>query len=205
MLHQIGVFTRAGACVSLMCACAHNIIVPMLLLTISAVVWCGSWHASDWNSLYCLFQAGIQTNISTHRSHSSYFAFCPCVCMRLCIYSPFMSAFVCVFRCAPGFLGEYCHHKDPCHPGYCLNGGNCSVSMLAGVPVPSSATCTCPLGFTGQHCQTPQNSTCYPHNPCANKGICTLLPFDEYKCECTRGWTGGILSCHRDVVRVEIF
>lgn len=96
MLHQIGVFTRAGACVSLMCACAHNIIVPMLLLTISAVVWCGSWHASDWNSLYCLFQAGIQTNISTHRSHSSYFAFCPCVCMRLCIYSPFMSAFVCV-------------------------------------------------------------------------------------------------------------
>lgn len=99
MLHQIGVFTRAGAFVSLMCACAHNMIVPMLLFTISAVVWCGSWHASDWNSFYCLFvslQAGIHTNIYTHKSHSSYFVFCPCVCMRLCTYSPFMSVFVCV-------------------------------------------------------------------------------------------------------------
>lgn len=96
------------------------------------------------------------------------------------------------FRCAPGFMGEYCHHKDPCYPGYCLNGGNCSVSMSAGVPVPSSATCICPLGFTGQHCQTPQNSTCYPNNPCANKGICSLLPLDKYKCTCPRGWTGAI-------------
>uniref|UniRef100_A0A674MY80 Notch receptor 2 n=1 Tax=Takifugu rubripes TaxID=31033 RepID=A0A674MY80_TAKRU len=93
-------------------------------------------------------------------------------------------------RCAPGFLGEYCQHKDPCQPGYCLNGGNCSVSMSAGVPVPGSATCSCPLGYAGQHCQIPQNSTCYPNNPCANRGICTLLPFDKYKCECARGWTG---------------
>uniref|UniRef100_A0A665WAB6 Neurogenic locus notch homolog protein 2-like n=1 Tax=Echeneis naucrates TaxID=173247 RepID=A0A665WAB6_ECHNA len=93
-------------------------------------------------------------------------------------------------RCAPGFLGEYCQHKDPCQPGYCLNGGNCSVSMSAGVPVPGSATCTCPLGFTGQHCQTPQNSTCYPNNPCVNHGVCTLLSLDKFKCECPRGWTG---------------
>uniref|UniRef100_A0A672IXN3 Neurogenic locus notch homolog protein 2-like n=1 Tax=Salarias fasciatus TaxID=181472 RepID=A0A672IXN3_SALFA len=93
-------------------------------------------------------------------------------------------------RCASGFLGEYCQHKDPCHPGYCLNGGNCSVSMSDGVPVPSSASCTCPLGFTGQHCQTPQNSTCYPNNPCTNRGVCTLLSLEKYKCECARGWTG---------------
>lgn len=116
-------------------------------------------------------------------------------------YSSLISA--CVSRCAPGFLGEYCHHKDPCQPGYCVNGGNCSVSMSAGVPVPGSATCTCPLGFTGQHCQTPQNSTCYPNNPCANRGVCTLLSLDKYKCECARGWTGEILLnrlegvCHK--------
>lgn len=104
-----------------------------------------------------------------------------------------LCVFVCV-RCAPGFLGEYCQHKDPCQPGYCLNGGNCSVSMSAGVPVPGSATCSCPLGYTGQHCQIPQNSTCYPNNPCANRGVCTLLPFDKYKCECARGWTGKMIQ-----------
>lgn len=102
----------------------------------------------------------------------------------------FLISVLCVFRCLPGFLGEYCQHKDPCHPGFCLNGGNCSVSLSAGVPVPGSATCTCPLGFTGQHCQTPQNSTCYPNNPCANRGNCILLSLDKYRCECARGWTG---------------
>lgn len=101
---------------------------------------------------------------------------------------------VCVSRCAPGFLGEYCQHKDPCQPGYCLNGGSCAVSMSTGIPVPGSATCTCPLGFTGAHCQTPQNSTCYPNNPCRHKGVCTLLPFDKFKCDCSRGWTGGMLA-----------
>uniref|UniRef100_A0A8K9WM15 Notch receptor 2 n=1 Tax=Oncorhynchus mykiss TaxID=8022 RepID=A0A8K9WM15_ONCMY len=94
-------------------------------------------------------------------------------------------------RCAAGFLGEYCHHKDPCHPGYCLNGGNCSVAVLG---IPGSPTCSCPLGYTGQHCQTPQNSTCYPNNPCANRGVCTLLSLDKYKCQCAHGWTGQLLS-----------
>lgn len=100
---------------------------------------------------------------------------------------------VCVYRCAPGFLGEYCHHKDPCHPSFCLNGGNCSVSMSVGVPVPVSASCKCPLGYTGQHCQTPQNSTCYPNNPCGNQGVCTLLSLEKYRCNCARGWTGEIM------------
>lgn len=96
-----------------------------------------------------------------------------------------------VHRCAAGFLGDYCHHKDPCHPGYCLNGGNCSVAVSG---IPGSPTCSCPLGYTGQHCQTPQNSTCYPNNPCANQGVCTLLSLDKYKCQCAHGWTGQLLS-----------
>uniref|UniRef100_A0A8C9TA92 Notch receptor 2 n=1 Tax=Scleropages formosus TaxID=113540 RepID=A0A8C9TA92_SCLFO len=91
-------------------------------------------------------------------------------------------------RCTPGFLGEYCHHRDPCHPGYCLNGGNCSSSWSG---VPGSPTCSCPLGFTGQNCQTPQNSACYPNNPCANGGVCSLLSLDKYKCHCPPGWTGS--------------
>uniref|UniRef100_A0A672LG93 Neurogenic locus notch homolog protein 2-like n=1 Tax=Sinocyclocheilus grahami TaxID=75366 RepID=A0A672LG93_SINGR len=90
-------------------------------------------------------------------------------------------------RCAPGFLGEYCQHKDPCYVGYCLNGGECTVSVAS---VPGSPSCVCPLGFTGQRCEIQKNSTCFPNNPCTNGGKCSLLPNDQYKCQCARGWTG---------------
>lgn len=116
-----------------------------------------------------------------------------------------LTDYFCVHRCAPGFLGEYCQYKDPCQPFYCLNGGNCSVSSSAGVPLPGSATCTCALGYTGQRCQTRQNSTCYPHNPCANKGVCTLLSLDNYRCECTTGWTGEILFSNTILVYLTPF
>ncbi|TRZ01243.1 hypothetical protein DNTS_014817 [Danionella cerebrum] len=96
-------------------------------------------------------------------------------------------------RCGPGFLGEYCQHRDPCYVGYCLNGGECTVS-LAGVP--GSPVCDCPLGFTGQHCEIQENSTCYPYNPCSNGGKCSLLPNDQYNCQCIRGWTG--LHCEQE-------
>ncbi|XP_064176044.1 notch homolog 2 N-terminal-like protein A [Anguilla rostrata] len=88
-------------------------------------------------------------------------------------------------RCSPGYVGEYCHHPDPCRPGYCLNGGNCSVTGKPGSPA-----CSCPLAFTGPNCQTPQNSSCYPNNPCAHQGTCTLLSLDKHECHCPQGWTG---------------
>ncbi|KAG5847511.1 hypothetical protein ANANG_G00126820 [Anguilla anguilla] len=90
-------------------------------------------------------------------------------------------------KCSPGFLGMYCHHPDPCTPGYCLNGGTCRAS---GTGVPSVPVCTCPLAFTGTVCQTLQNSLCHPANPCQHNGSCTLLSQEEYQCDCLQGWTG---------------
>lgn len=185
-----------------MCVYYRTLVYVLFLainaLSSSCLMWCITSTWLKLTLLFCLF-----TSLSSTHTYmfvylfSSSFNFVVCIegwlALNPCVSIIDFCVFVCVFRCAPGFLGEYCQHMDPCQPGYCLNGGNCSVSMLAGVPVPGSATCTCPLGFTGQHCKTPQNSTCYPNNPCANQGVCTLLSLDKYKCECARGWTGEAL------------
>uniref|UniRef100_A0AAY4E0N6 Notch receptor 2 n=1 Tax=Denticeps clupeoides TaxID=299321 RepID=A0AAY4E0N6_9TELE len=92
-----------------------------------------------------------------------------------------------VYRCTPGFIGEYCQHRDPCYRDYCQNGGKCLINMKG---IPGSPSCSCALGFTGQRCETPQNSPCYPSNPCANQGQCALLALDDYQCHCTHGWIG---------------
>lgn len=154
-------------------------------------MWVQLVHMTETQGV-CLSLCHAQLKTCTWLLDIPYLGFTFCLCVGLRTVWRWFVCFLSVSRCAPGFLGEYCHHKDPCQPGYCLNGGDCSVSMLAGVPVPGSATCSCPLGYTGQHCQIPQNSTCYPNNPCANRGICTLLPFDKYKCDCARGWTGTL-------------
>uniref|UniRef100_A0A8B9KKB2 Notch receptor 2 n=1 Tax=Astyanax mexicanus TaxID=7994 RepID=A0A8B9KKB2_ASTMX len=90
-------------------------------------------------------------------------------------------------KCAPGYLGEYCHL---CGPEYCLNRGNCTVNRVGKSESPS---CVCPLGFNGPRCETQINSTCYPNNPCSNGGTCALLPNDKYTCHCTAGWTGMVI------------
>lgn len=77
--------------------------------------------------------------------------------------------FLC-FRCAPGFLGEYCQHT--CTEGYCVNGGMCTVLMIF---------------FSGQHCE--QEDPCLSR-PCANGGICTALPDREFSCTCPPGYHG---------------
>lgn len=157
--------------------------VHVLILEPRCLMWVQLVHMTETHFFVCLFVRHNRRHLPSPYFILLLYFLSPCGCLNGCVLL-FGS------RCAPGFLGEYCQHKDPCQPGYCLNGGNCSVSMSAGVPVPGSATCSCPLGYAGQHCQIPQNSTCYPNNPCANRGICTLLPFDKYKCECARGWTG---------------
>ncbi|KAF5891225.1 neurogenic locus notch protein 2-like, partial [Clarias magur] len=81
------------------------------------------------------------------------------------------------------YLGEYCHHKDPCL-SFCLNGGSCVSSGP-----PSAPSCLCPLGFSGSRCDNRENTLCYPKNPCRNKGTCSLLPHNQYTCQCAPGWT----------------
>lgn len=93
-------------------------------------------------------------------------------------------------RCPPGYLGEYCHHKDLCQPDYCLNGGSCK---MASTVLPNNPVCVCPLGFTGTRCQEQNESLCYPKNPCSNGGTCSLQLNDQYTCQCRPGWTGIII------------
>lgn len=190
-----------------MCVCVLHECADVAFHCQCCLIWFTMCAWLNWKPFFCLF-----VSLSSTRARYTYLSFYIIhyfdllsvlsyekVYILMCDFASSIMhfcVFLCVSRCAPGFLGEYCHHKDPCHPGYCLNGGNCSVSMSAGVTVPSSATCNCPLGYTGQHCQIPQNSTCYPNNPCANRGVCTLLSLDKYKCECARGWTGEILLNH---------
>ena len=86
--------------------------------------------------------------------------------------------------CPAGYSGDVCE-VDPCDaaPGFCLNGGVCTVSL--GEPV-----CDCswsPGGlFTGSHCEL---SPCAP-NPCQHNGICSL-DVGSPVCSCTFPFEGA--------------
>lgn len=53
-------------------------------------------------------------------------------------------------NCLPSTAGEYCQHQDPviCPDGrgFCVNGGTCTNNA-------NQPTCTCPIEFTGVHCE----------------------------------------------------
>lgn len=64
----------------------------------------------------------------------------------------------------------------------CLNGGQC----VDGV---GRYTCTCPPGFTGQHCEGDVNECL--SRPCHTPGSfdCVQL-VNDYQCRCRLGYTG---------------
>ncbi|XP_035672639.1 fibropellin-1-like [Branchiostoma floridae] len=76
---------------------------------------------------------------------------------------------------------------ERCEPDTCNQGGIC-------IDGPSSYTCYCLPGFTGDHCET-ETDECDP-NPCQNGGVCTDGQL-SYTCRCPSGF-GGVncqLTC----------
>ncbi|KAG8178281.1 hypothetical protein JTE90_001317 [Oedothorax gibbosus] len=92
------------------------------------------------------------------------------------------SGFNCM--CSEGISGSRCEETLRCSPDSCENGGTC-VEQLSG-----NATCLCPPGYSGTHCQNNHNRC--SSNPCANGATCfnTLDPDAGYRCSCPAGYTG---------------
>ncbi|XP_050528954.1 protein jagged-1-like isoform X2 [Daktulosphaira vitifoliae] len=77
----------------------------------------------------------------------------------------------------------------------CKNGGTC-------VDLVGSYVCNCPVGYTGQHCQT-QIDPCdslASANPCKNGGECvrSQSSFRSYSCICPLGYSGDECEINRD-------
>lgn len=72
-----------------------------------------------------------------------------------------------------------CTESDPCQPNPCVNGGACS-------NVGGMAVCSCPPGWTGEHCEIDIDECA--SNPCLH-GDCVDL-VNAYQCICLPGWSG---------------
>ena len=88
-----------------------------------------------------------------------------------CIEQP-ISGILC--DCTYSFTGRFCEMKQ-CATELCLNGGSC---------LPADGSCICPVGFTGERCES---SEFCASEPCMNGGTC--LPADG-SCICPVGFTG---------------
>ena len=69
---------------------------------------------------------------------------------------------------------------DECSSNPCLNGGTCEDEV-------NFYTCTCPLGFTGDRCETNIHS-CYGEI-CSSNGI-LQIDLHSFSCICAGGYTG---------------
>ena len=69
---------------------------------------------------------------------------------------------------------------DECSSNPCQNGGTCTDEI-------ANFTCTCPLEYTGRHCE--QKLWCIP-NPCQNNGTCRENG-SSYTCSCPTRYYGS--------------
>ena len=93
-----------------------------------------------------------------------------------------------------GYTGAQCEtHYDPCAGLICKNGGSCVTN--GGI-----ATCQCPSGFYGDHCEFTMNSCVNSDHSPVNCGHGTCRPVvikdisdkqpQTYDCVCYAGYTG---------------
>jgi len=78
---------------------------------------------------------------------------------------------------------------DVCDPNPCQNGGTCSDDGGA-------ASCECPDGFTGNHCEIDVDLCA--DEPCANGGICSEVG-QGISCECVGGFLGETCQIDPDL------
>jgi hypothetical protein len=96
-----------------------------------------------------------------------------------------------VCKCKPGFVksssnGGSCVDEDDCkkYNPPCLNGGTCKDGE-------GEFECTCPKEYGGERCQVElEPPKVCSTNPCKNKGVCSKVGSEGYRCECKPGLEG---------------
>ena len=89
------------------------------------------------------------------------------------------------------FLGSSCETYNPCVSAPCMNGGTCT----SATSITSYYVCTCPLGYSGERCQSAIAQTRCEMvgltNNCRNGGTCMLVGTTT-RCICTSAYTGSL-------------
>ncbi|XP_048844850.1 neurogenic locus notch homolog protein 1-like [Brienomyrus brachyistius] len=119
--------------------------------------------------------------------------------------------------CLAGFRGDYCQHRDSCHPGNCRNGGNstgnpglssiendgckakpCQNNGVCSTDHTGKFFCECSKssGYTGDTCSEDINECTLGPNPCERDGRCVNTE-GSFTCNCTAGYGGQ--RCDEDL------